>query len=224
MLRRPGWGRFVPALVIAPLLTAASETRSREADRYESFGAVVAPATLPSGASALYGYAGVQDIAVGFRQGLSSFEFEARARVNYFLLTGSLELLLRHTIYRTPSTAVAPFLGVGGVYDTGSRYLRAGNFQYSGVRALGGVVATYRIAETVRAVGEIDVPLDIALNPSQGYRFSPLAGGGTEIYLGSDVSGLIMAQFGVDSIREPLGVAVVSFGYQVKVGLGFRLF
>jgi len=212
------------AFALLPPLAAAEPASGQMPDKYESFGAVIAPASLPRGATALYGYAGAQDIAAGFRQGMNFVELEARARLNYFLLTISAELLLRHTFYRSSAAELAPYLGAGFVYDSGSGYIRAGNFQYAGVRAMGGLIATYRLAETVRAVGELDIPLDVTLSVSNGYRFFPLAGGGVEVYLGSDVTGLLMGQFGLDILREPQGVPVVSFGYQLRVGLGFRLF
>ncbi len=224
MLVKPAQWPLALAFVLLPPLAAAEPASGRMPDKYESFGAAIAPASLPRGASAVYGYAGVQDIAAGFRQGMADVELDARARLNYFLLAISAELLLRHTFYQSPAAELAPYLGVGFVYDSGSRYIRAGNFQYAGVRALSGLIATYKLAETVRAVGELDIPLDVALSVSNGYRFFPLAGGGAEVYLGSDVTGLLMGQFGVDVLREPQGVPVVTFGYQLRVGLGFRLF
>lgn len=225
MLPITGPRLLVLALALPPGAAAAQSASGRVPNQSESFGAVVAPASLPSGASAVYVYAGAQEIAAGSRHGLSLFEVEARARFNYFLLAISAELLLRHTFYRSPTAELAPYLGAGFVFDSGSRYaVKDGNFQYTGIRALGGLIGTYRIAETVRAVGELDIPLDIALNAANGYRFFPLGGGGVEVYLGSGVTGLLMGQLGVDLFREPQGVPVVHLGYQFRVGLGFRLF
>lgn len=223
MLARPAsWPFALTALLSG--LAAAEPVPGQAAEKSDSFGAVVAPATLPRGSTAVYGYGGAQEIAAGFRQGLAVFEVEARARFNYFLIAFSAELVLRHTFYRSSAAELAPYLGAGFVYDAGARYFRSGNFEYSGIRALGGLIATYKIAETVRAVGELDVPMDFVLNPAHGYRFFPLAGGGAEVYLGPDITGLLMAQLGVDVLREPLGDPVFYLGYQFRIGLGFRLF
>jgi len=223
MLPRPARWLFTSMALLSGLAAAEPVPREDE-EKTDSFGAVVAPAMLPRGATSVYGYGGAQEIAAGFRQGLAVFEVEARARFNYFLVAFSAELLLRHTFYRSSSAELAPYLGAGFVYDAGAGYVRNGNFEYSGVRALGGLIATYKIAETVRAVGELDVPMDFVLNPAHGYRFFPLGGGGAEVQLAPDITALLMAQVGVDVFREPLGEPVFYLGYQFRIGLGFRLF
>ncbi len=220
---RAGFLKLVAAAWALQPPAGAAAQQPLEGDKYESFGAVVAPAALPAGTASAYGYAGVQEIGAGYRQGVSALELEARAKFNYFLVAASAEVLLKHALMRGPAE-LAPFFGLGLTYDTGSRYINGANFQYTGARALGGLVATYRLGEIARAIAELDVPLDISLNPSNGTRFAPLAGGGAEVYLGADLTGLIMGQLGVEVLREPQGVPQVSLGYQVRVGLGFRLF
>lgn len=218
------------AMVLAIAVGALSFQREAHAqtgglaDKHTAFGAVLAPATMPSGAAAVYGYAGVQEIGAGYRQGVSSLELEARAKFNYFLLSLALEVLLKHSISRDDAGEVAPFLGVGLVHDTGSHYLRSENFTYTGVRALAGLIGTYRLLDTLSAVGELDVPLDLGFSSPTGLRFNPLAGGGLELYLGGDTTALILGQLGLEVMREPLGVTQVRLGYQIRVGVGFRLF
>jgi hypothetical protein len=219
--------RRVAAAGLACLLCSQCRSAAQAAGSLaddQASGAVVAPATLPEGAASAYAYGGVQEVGVGYRQGVSSVELEARAKLNYFLLSFAFEALLKRSIVSEGSLAVAPFLGVGIVHDTGSRYLTAPNFQYTGIRALGGAIGTYRLTEVATLVAELDIPLDLSLNPTQGVRFGPLAGGGIEAYLGSDISVLVMGQLGFTFFREPLGVPQWSLGYQLRAGFGFRLF
>ena len=209
---------------VACILWACAAAAATPADKHQVFGAVVAPSTLPEGAASAYGYGGVQEFGIGYRQGVSSVEVEARAKFNYFLISVAFELLLKHTLISEGPFALAPFVGVGFVHDTGSRYITSVNFQYTGVRALAGLIGTHRLTDVAAVVAELDLPLDLSFNPAKGARFAPLAGGGFELYLGSDVSALLMGQLGVNFVREPLGVPQWGLGYQVKAGFGFRLF
>jgi hypothetical protein len=212
------------ALVAALVPSLAGAEGSSLPDKRETFGGVVAPATLPRASSALYGFVGLPDLGAGYRQGLSDFEIEARAKFNYLQLALALEVLGKYALVRQGELDVAPFLGVGFVGDTGSRYFDTSNFAYLGIRALGGLAATYRLGDTLRLVGQLDVPYDFVLGSEGGLRFTPVAGGGAEIYLGEDISGLLLGQLGVDTMKEPSGVPVTRLGYAVRLGLGFRLF
>ena len=219
--------RTVAATGLVCLLAPPSASTARASsldERRQNFGALVAPATLPEGAASAYAYGGAQELAVGYRQGVSTVELEARAKFNYFLLSFAFEVLLKHAIAGNESWSVAPFLGVGFVHDTGSQYLRSNNFEYTGVRLLAGAVATRRVSGTVSVIAELDVPLDLSFSPPQVARWSSLVGGGAEIYLGSDFTALLMGQLGVDYLKEPLGVPQWSLGYQVRAGFGYRFF
>ena len=120
---------------------------------------------------------------------------------------------------------MAPLLGVGLAWDSGSRYFDTANFDYLlAVRPRAGLVTTVKLGDTARGIIEIDVPWAITLSPQQGSHFTPLAGGGAEIWLGGDMSALVLAQIGVDAIKEPGGVLQLRVGWQLKLGLGFRLF
>ena len=208
---------------LAPHASAAPKS-SDPADSEEPLGAIVAPASLPQGASAIYLYGGVPDVVLGYRQGVSVVEVEARGRFNYILLSYAFEVLLKSTIASDNSSALAPFLGVGIVHDSGSHYITTVNFQYTAIRALAGLIYTYRIGDLATVIAELDAPLDLTLSPANGYRFTPLVGGGFEVNLSPTVSGLLMGQLGVDYLKEPLGVPKWSLGYQVRAGFGFRLF
>ncbi len=212
------------ACVTYALWACPAAAASTAADKHQVFGAAVAPPTLPEGAASVYGYGGVQELGIGYRQGVSSVELEARAKFNYFLISVAFEVLLKHTVISDGPVALAPFVGVGFVHDTGSRYITSANFHYTGVRALAGLVGAYRLSDVAALVGELDVPLDLSFDPAKGARFAPLAGGGFEVYLGSDVSALLMGQLGLNFVREPLGVPQWGLGYQVRAGFGFRLF
>jgi hypothetical protein len=212
---------FITALA---LWACSATAESALADKHQVFGAAVAPSTLPEGAASAYVYGGVQELATGYRQGLGSVEIEARAKFNYFLISVAFEVLLKHTVTADEPIALAPFLGIGLVHDTGSRYITSVNFQHTGVRALAGLIGTHRLNDVTAVVAELDLPLDLAFSPPTGVWFAPLAGGGFELYLGSDVSALLMGQLGVTFAREPLGVPQWALGYQVKAGFGFRLF
>jgi len=211
-------------LVLLLSSVSAAKKSLDPADNEEPLGAIVAPASLPQGASAIYLYGGVPDVVLGYRQGVSIVELEARGRFNYILLSYAFEVLLKSTIASDNSSALAPFLGVGIVHDSGSHYITTVNFQYTGIRALAGLIYTYRIGDLATVIGELDAPLDLTLSPSQGVRFTPLFGGGFEVNLSPSVSGLLMGQLGVDYLKEPLGVPKWSLGYQVRAGFGFRLF
>jgi hypothetical protein len=140
------------------------------------------------------------------------------------LVSVAVEVLLKHTIASDETLALAPFIGVGFVHDTGSRWVTQQNFQYTGIRALAGLIGTVRLGDVATAVGELDLPLDLTLSPTHGTRFAPLTGGGLELKLTSEITALLMGQIGFNYSREPLGIAQWGFGYQVRFGLGFRLF
>ena len=119
---------------------------------------------------------------------------------------------------------MAPSLGVGFVGNTGALYIDRENFAYWGARIIPGAHLSYRVAETANLIGEVTVPLDFSLSPQGGFRATPLAGGGAEMYLGEDLTAGVVALFGVDTIKEPLGVTRSRFGFGLRVGVGYRFF
>jgi hypothetical protein len=192
--------------------------------RQETFGAVIVPATLPAGSNAAYGFVGVQELGGGYRQGIGPMELEVRATLNYLKLALSADVRMKASLFKDDRFEVAPNLGIGVLYDTGSRYFDNANFEFFGLRPRAGVVATMRVTDTVVALATADVPLAFALQPGGGWHFNPLAGGGAEIYVGEDLSVLVLGQLGADTIKEPIGVPQSRLGYQLTLGLGYRLF
>ncbi|NTX01337.1 hypothetical protein [Myxococcus sp. CA040A] len=190
----------------------------------DPLGAVIAPVTLPAGTTALYGYAGAPEIGVGFRQGISSFELEARARLNWFQLSAALELVGRLKVLERGSVSLAPTLGLGVVFNSGSTYMDDQNFSGVMLRLSPGLIAGWRVAETVTILGLVDLPLDIGISKSKSLRFQALGGGGVEVYLGNNVSVLIAGQLGTETFQERAGLSDTRLGWALKAGLGARLF
>lgn len=213
-------------LVLAGLLPLVVQAQEGAAPRREepAFGAVVAPAALPDGATALYGYAGAPEVGAGFRQGIVGFELEARARFNWFQVSGVLEVVGRRQVWTRGPLAVAPSLGLGLVLNSGATGLDEDNFSGVLLRLSPGVVASYALTETLAAVGQVDLPFDLGLSPTGARRFQALAGGGAEVYVGSDLTLSAVGQLGVETFKEQRGVANTRLGWALRVGLGVRLF
>lgn len=209
-------------LALFPVLSFA-QTSLRE-ERQKNFGAVQVPAALPSGATALYAFVGVPELGLGFRQGTDFAEVEARARANYLQLSLALELGVKREVLRVGDFALAPSFFLGLVLNSGSTYFDAQNFSAASVRLLPGLIATYAVSDTVRLLGLVDIPVDLAFAPSSAQRVQALAGGGAEIYLGQELSLLAAAQLGVETFKQPLAVAESRLGYAFRLGLGYRLF
>ncbi|HSP80079.1 MAG TPA: hypothetical protein VLQ93_16230 [Myxococcaceae bacterium] len=209
-----------------PLLAVAQEqpVGPAVAERTEDFGAVVAPAAMPDGATALAGWVGVPEVGASFRQGISGWELGARARFDYLRLAVALEGVGRRKVWAQVAFELAPELGLGVMLDSGSRYFDEENFSGVFLRLSPGVVASWRVVETVKAVGLVEVPVDLGLSPTGTFRLKPLAGVGAEVYLGEDLSLLALGELGVDVLKEPRGLSQTRPGYGVRLGLGVRLF
>lgn len=217
-----------PVLLLLPLVFAlpvpAAAQEASPAREEFSFGTMVAPAALPDGASALYGYVGVPEMGAGYRQGIFGFEFEGQARLDYFRLAGIFEVAARRAVVKEGPAMFAPRLGLGLVLNSGSTYLDADNFKGALLRIAPGLVVSWNVAETVAVVGLLDVPIDVGVSPSGERRIQALTGGGTEIYLGSGITLLTAGQIGVEHFKAPLKDSVTRLGYQVTLGIGTRLF
>ena len=200
----------------------AGEARSDgEEDR---LGAVVAPVVLPAGSTALYGFVGAPELGVGFRQGLGGVELEARGRLNWFQLSAALELGVRLEVLKRGPLSLAPTLGLGVVLNSGSTYMDDDNFSGVLARVSPGLVAGYKVGDTVARLGLVDLPVDVGLTRETGQRLQALGGGGVEVYLGSNLSVLAAGQVGVETFRERFGDRVTRLGWSTRLGLGARLF
>lgn len=215
-----GWAVFLVSATGAAQSSPAPESRERVA----IFGALFAPAALPSGSTAAYGYAGAPGIGAGFRQGLGPIELEARAEFDYFAVAGALEVAARIPVTAAGAYHVAPTLGAGVVFNSGAQWLDPHNFAYTAVRLSPAIKLSRQVAETASVLGEMTLPVDIPLSRDGGYRFQPLVGGGGEIYIGQDISAGALVQVGANVIKAPLDPLQTRFAFAVRVGIGYRFF
>ena len=194
-------------------------------NRQETFGGAVAPAILPAGATAFYGYLGVPEVGGGFRQGFGLIEAEARGRFHYLQLSGAVEGLLKLRAFERERWSFAPYAGFGIGLNSGSRYFDRENFPYLAVRPLAGIAASYRLGETMQALALFELPWDIVLTPAGGGgQLDALVGGGLELFLGEDLTALVMGRVGLDLLLPPASGPVPRLGYELRIGLGYRLF
>src|SRR5919197_4554852 len=131
---------FTSTTTFAQPRTGSGETGSRP------FGALFAPAALPSGTTSLYGFAGVPQIGAGFRQGFGVMELEGRVEMDYFALSVAPEVFARVPVLTTGPYQIAPFLGVGMAFNSGSQYIDTYNFSYTAVRLIPGAALSWRVA------------------------------------------------------------------------------
>ncbi|WP_257458234.1 hypothetical protein [Archangium lipolyticum] len=223
--------------VLVPWVAVAQETKAQETTaepaavavseeaRRENFGGVVVPATMPDGATAVSGWVGVPEVGAAYRQGVGGWEIGARGRFDYLRLAVTGEAVGRVQVWTdTEAWTVATELGLGVTGNTGSRYFDEQNLKGWFLRLNPAVVASWKVAETVTAVGLVEVPYDLGLSPSGTWRVKPMAGAGAEIYLGEDLSLSAVGELGVDIFKELRGVTQTRLGYGVRLGLGVRLF
>ncbi len=225
-----------PALIAAAALAAETPAIPEPAPRAEvkaephissltdrRVGGVLAPAALPAGAMAVYALLGAPELGGGFRQGFAQLELEVRLMFNYLLAAAVLEVGIKVPVYEKGIIQMAPTVAVGFEANSGSRYYDRANFGYLAVRPRFGFVTALRFSDTVCGLVLLDLPWSIPVNV-QGTHVVPTVGAGAEVHLGGNMSGLVMANVGLDAIKEPLGVLQVRVGWAVRLGLGFRLF
>jgi hypothetical protein len=185
-------------------------------------GGVFAPASLPAGSNALYGFVGAPDLGVGYRQGFGAVEFEARALFNLFEVSAIAEVGLKLAVYEQDKLKIAPGLALGFEFDAGARYIDRYNFAFVGVRPRLSAVASYAFSETISGLIMAEVPVSIAF--AQGFQITPLVGAGAEFHLGGSFSLLVSGHGGFDATREPLGVTQLRGAWAARLGIGYRLF
>ena len=191
----------------------------------EGIGGVFAPAILPRGSMAVYALLGAPDIGGGYRQGFARAELEARVWLNYLQASALAEVGGKMSVYRKGILEFVPNLALGLEANSGSRYYDKANYGYVALRPRAAIITAIRFTELATGLFLIDLPWAIALtNGGAGGHFTPTAGFGAEIQLGTTLSGLIMAQGGIDVIKEPLGVTQIRPAWALRMGLGFRLF
>ncbi|XXF80370.1 hypothetical protein P2318_11635 [Myxococcaceae bacterium GXIMD 01537] len=206
--------------VLAVVLLTVGAARAEE----DEMGAVVAPAAMPDGATSVYGYAGAPEVGAGFRQGIAGFEVEARARFNWFQVSGVLEVVGRREVWTQGPVSLAPTLGLGVVLNSGATYMEDDNTSGVLLRLSAGAVATCRVSETVSTLGLVELPFDLGLSPTGARRFQALAGGGAEAYVGGDLTVSAVGLLGVETFKAAERATDTSLGWAVRVGMGLRLF
>jgi hypothetical protein len=207
----------------ALILAAESVQAAPPTPNEHVVGAVVAPAALPGGSTSIYGLVGAPDIGVGYRQGISAFEFEAKAQFNLFELSGVIEAGAKLAVYKTSRLIIAPGLALGLKLDSGSRYFDRWNFAYIGVRPRLSLSASYGLSDLIQGLAMIELPWSFGLSAASS-QTTPTAGVGAEFHLGSRLSLLATGHLGVDVIKEPLGVAHVRPAWAIRIGIGYRVF
>jgi len=211
-----------PAVEAAPVATATVAT---EAGPEEGIGGVFAPAILPRGSMAVYALLGAPDIGGGYRQGFARAELEVRVWLNYLQASALAEVGGKMSVYRRGILEFVPNLAVGLEGNSGSRYYDKANYAYVAVRPRAALMTAIRFSEIATGLFLVDLPWSIAVtNGGAGGHFTPTMGFGAEVQLGSTLSGLLMAQGGIDVIKEPLGVTQIRPAWAIRLGLGFRLF
>ncbi len=183
----------------------------------------MAPAALPAGTLALWGLLGAPDVGIGYRQGFSVFELEARATFNYLLLSTIFEAGVRVPVFRRNKLEMAPVAALGLEFNSGSKYFDPANFASVALRPRIGGVVSYLVSETVQALLLVDVPWAISLNVT-GSHVSPTIGAGAEFHLGGRLSVLALGQIGVDVLKAPLAVTQVRPAWAFRLGFGYRVF
>ncbi|MFN0062432.1 MAG: hypothetical protein ACKVPX_07930 [Myxococcaceae bacterium] len=210
--------------LVATLLSAGADRPPSVEDKETYFGGVTAPAVLPAGSTSAYVSLGLTEVLGGFRQGFGIAELELRGRADWRAVSLALEALVKISALEQGRWEVAPFAGVGLALNSGARYLDAANIPYLAIRALGGLTTTYRAADTLYIVGQLEMTLDIGTSPAGVARFTPLAGGGIELYLTDALSFSAIGLLGVDVLRPEPAETLLRLGYGLRIGLGFRLF
>lgn len=202
---------------ILVLLVAGAEGEPRVT------GGAFAPASLPAGTNAIYGFVGAPEVAVGYRQGFGLVELDARASFNLFEVSTLLEVMVKLAAYEKDAFRLAPFAGLGVKFNAGATYFDRHNFAFIGLRPKLGVNASYAFSETIAGLAMLEVPLSISMTV-QGFQLTPLVGVGAEFHLGGGFSLAVTGHLGMDATKEPLGVTQVRPAWGARLGVGYRLF
>lgn len=187
-------------------------------------GGVMAPASLPAGTNALYGFVGAPDVGVGYRQGFGLIELEARGVFNIFEVSVIAEAGLKFGVLQRDKFKLAPVAALGLELNSGARYFDVSNFGFVGLRPRLGVNASYDFTETISGVAQFELPVSIAMTVA-GFQVTPLFGAGAEFHLGSSLSLLVSAHLGFDATKGPVDFDPhYRVAWAGRLGIGYRLF
>lgn len=201
--------------MLAVMIVAASEPRIP--------GGVTAPASLPAGTNALYGYVGVPDVAAGYRQGFGLVELDGRVGFNLLKVSFVGEVALKFAALTRDRFRLAPLVDLGVEFNSGAWYFYAHNFGYVGLRPKVGATATYQFSDIVTGIAQLEAPFSIALNV-RGFQITPTVGVGAEFHLGQRFSLLVAGLIGFDATRTPADNTYYSVTWGARLGIGYRIF
>ncbi len=205
---------MIPALLIS-LLAATPEPRTT--------GGAAAPAALPAGTNALYGFVGAPEVAVGYRQGFGVLELDGRASFNLFKVSFIGDVALKFPVYQRQGLRLAPLLSLGVEFNTGATYFDLTNFDFIGLRPRVGFLASYAFTETISGVAQLDLPVSVALT-TRGFVVTPTVGVGAEFHLGGGFSLLLAGLVGFEATQEARNPTFYRAAWGARLGVGYRLF
>lgn len=209
--------------VLLTLIAGAEPAFPSESASTRVTGGVMAPASLPAGTNALYGFVGAPEVGVGYRQGFGLIELEARGLFNLFEVSFIAEVGLKFGVLQLDKLRLAPTVALGLELNSGARYFDRFNFGFLGLRPRLGVNASYAFTDTISGIAQFELPMSFALTV-QGFQVTPLLGAGAEFHLGGSFSLLVSGHLGFDATREPLGVTQLRPAWAARLGIGYRLF
>jgi hypothetical protein len=186
-------------------------------------GGVLAPAALGPGTVALYGLVGAPEQSVGYRQGFSILELEARVGFDVVQAAAVLEAGLKVPVLRSGRWLVAVGGLLGLKLDSGARHADPFNFGALSLQPRALATASLEVSGGVSLLARLEVPLAIALT-SPGLEFRPLVSAGAEFRMGRELSLLLLGQGGLDVVHTPAGLVAARGAWGLQVGVGYRVF
>lgn len=218
------WAFAIAAMLAQSAPASAPEASAVPIAEEVSLGGFVAPAVLPPGTLAAYGFVGAPQVGAGFRQGIAGVELDVEAHLDWFQLAFAIESVVRFELFERGALRLAPLLGAGLVGNSGARGLDPDNFGALSLRFLPGLLGTVQVSDTLTAIVLLELPYDLGLTPAGTNRFNALLGGGAELALDETLSVGLLAQAGVERFKAPGLLDRWRFAWQVRAGLGFRIF
>jgi len=188
----------------------------------ETQGAAAAPAALPRATNAWYLWLGAPEISLGYRQGFSAFELEARAAFDYFQAAGIAESAVRLRLVEKENFLLAPSLGLGLAASPGSTYLDEDNYRHFSIQPRLGLWATYAFTPHFSGIGLFDFPIRVSFS-GKALSLKPTTGMGAEFYLGNRLSALLLLGLGPEWIKPPSSSVSCRLAWYVRFGIGFRI-
>jgi hypothetical protein len=189
----------------------------------ETQGAAAAPAALPPASNAWNLWLGAPEISLGYRQGFSLFELEARATFDYFQAAGAAEGAARLRLFEKENFLLAPFVGLGLAASSGATYLDEHNHRHFSFQPRFGLWATYAFTPHFSGIALFDFPIRVSFL-GNSFGLKPTTGAGAEFSLGNQLSVLLMAGLGPEWIKQPSSSSVsCRLAWYVRFGIGFRI-